>query len=68
MIPAIVYTLLFVYWTKEGPHLMPGIYSDKFNCQVAAGEMATAMQHSPSVRGWSIVGEPCAPVAEAKKA
>lgn len=64
---SIVYVVLFVVWNKLGPHMIPGVYPDKFNCQVATGQLATLLNKDKDTKGWAIVGDPCAAVEEAKK-
>lgn len=63
----IVYVLIFLLFSGDQAQPVPGVYPDKFNCEVAYGDMVTLMQKDPKVKGWVTIGEPCAAVSEAKK-
>lgn len=68
MTPAlIVYAFFVIATTKEGPQSNDQVFSDRFNCQIAAAQMADQLQANPKVDGWTFVGEPCAAVPMAVK-
>lgn len=50
-----LYVLTFLFWNKAGLHFLPGFFPDKFNCQVAEGEIATMLQADKTVTGWYVL-------------
>lgn len=63
-----VYVLLFILFTQTGPVAVPGIFSSRIACQAAEVAAADAASKDPATKGWVIVGDPCAAVAQAAKA
>lgn len=62
-----IYVLLFILFTQGGPIAVPGIFSSRIACQQAEAAAADAASKDPNIRGWVIVGDPCAAVAQAGK-
>lgn len=60
------FVLVFVVWQHDAPHPIPGVFPDKFDCQVAEGELASMLEKDPSIVSWSIPTD-CVAVPFTKK-
>lgn len=62
----IVYALLIVLFTKDGPATVDKLYDNRFDCQVNEAVMLTKARDTKEVLGWSVPTE-CVAVPEANK-
>lgn len=60
------FVLVFLVWQNQAPHPIPGVFPNKFDCDVAKGELATMLEKDPSIVSWSIPTD-CVAVPFTKK-
>ncbi len=61
------FLLVFMVWTKMGPHPIPGVFPTRNDCQITEGELATMLEKDKSIIAWTVPTE-CTAVTQPKKA
>jgi hypothetical protein len=64
--PIIVYLLVLVIFTKDGPATVDHMYGTRFDCEVGEAAMLTKARDAKEVNGWAVPAE-CVAVPENNK-